>query len=220
MANQLWSNFMARITGRPVVAANAGAAQAAQPQVATGFFAGLTFIKLAQLTIAMVIGAAAYQSVTNDIQPNKAAESQAYYANLNQMEKTKQMKILAESNPSGLAVVQQSQQVLTSSCMRLTDVSAGKGYMLARGECFTMPTTPNQIYIGAESPIISIEGGDFIVTTNDESSSCDSRQSSDRCSTWISQNQKLGGEDARLHKPRFWTLVKPVSGEVDIKTRA
>lgn len=184
------------------------------------FFEGVTFIKLVQLAIAVILGMAAYHSVTNDIQPNKAAESKAYFANQNEMEKTKQMKILAESNSSAKHGALQSELIVTNSCMRLTDVSAGQGYLLARGECFIVPATPNQIYIGTESPIVSITGGGFIVTTNDESLSCDSRQSEDLCSSWIIQNQKLGNADSSLHKPRFWILIKPVEGEVNIKTRA
>lgn len=215
--NQAWNRFLAKITGQ-AAPANVVVAQAA-PRPASNFFEGVTFMKLMYLVVALVAGSAAYHSVTHDVQPNKAAESQAYFANQNEMEKTKQMKILADSAPQ-VAAARSPAPVITSSCMRLTDVSAGKGYMLGRGECFSMPATPNNVYIGAESPITSISGGDFIVTTNDESSSCDSRQSADRCSTWINQNQKLGGEDSRLHKPRFWTLVKPVSGEVDIKTSA
>ncbi len=113
-----------------------------------------------------------------------------------------------QSSESGSAQVP-AQASLPTNCARIIDLSFGKGYLLPRGECYLMGYTPNYVYIGAESPFTEITGADFIITTNDQSASCDSRRSPDRCTSWIGQNQKLGGEDSRLHKPRFWMLFQP-----------
>jgi hypothetical protein len=181
------------------------------------FLGDLTLKSLLLIFVYSIIAVGGLYAVTHDTPPNRAATEKAMFESFNRGSSKNEPKSegwFAQGTESS-SHQQTNQQTIINPCIHLTDLSAGKGYMLSQGECFSMGATPFQISLATQTPITSVTGGDFTIITNDESSSCDSREVNDRCDGWMKDHQILGVEDSNLHKPRYWYLIKP-KGNVKI----
>jgi hypothetical protein len=179
---------------------------------------------LLKLVIVIFIFVAVMQLIRKiEIPSNNDSQKPVHQVTSNEMVSTSKVIVTKNVTTQGISTYSQASVVQSfpatkiDSCIHLTDLSEGKGYMLAKGECFSMGATPFQISLATESPITSITGSNFVIITNDESSSCDSSQVGDRCNSWMKEHQILGVEDSNSHKERYWYLVKSY-GDIKIKS--
>jgi hypothetical protein len=104
-------------------------------------------------------------------------------------------------------------------CYRLEDVSKGS-YLLDDGSCISVSAIGQRFVIESESPVSSIAGGEFSVTSIDEKSQCESSGTSDRCSGWLREHafKAPNYRDSNRGKERF-VLQYIAMGEITFDHR-
>jgi len=184
------------------------------PSSSSNFFEGMTFLSLLKSLGGLLAIFGGVWWATHDTPPNRTSTELATVELKKEEEKTKQAKLLGGSVP----FFSQSapQQATTGSCTHLSDVTP-LSFVLARGNCFSVGATPTTFFVGAESPITSVTGSDFLVISHDGSSLCESNKTSDRCVSWIKEHQFLSPPDTSDGKPRYWLTYKAY-GNININS--
>jgi hypothetical protein len=190
------------------------------------FFDGLTFSKAVYLCLAFFGLVAIFWDISHDTQPNKAKIQEKFYELQLEQQKTKQTEVLAPSRQvvyggdSPVAVAPSTASAYTPpkpshECIRMNDFTAGS-FLLAKGHCISVPKSEYPFGLATESPIVSIDGADFIIS-DEQSSQCDSADITDRCVVWLQSHKKLGRGDSRFGIPRYWFVIES-KGDINIKT--